>query len=183
MSRHGAQISDRLAVAMALRGPDQTPPEVVTDDIGRARAVGIATSMHVATRRAGPGGVRRLENAGLLGPDLQFVHLTDADGDELAMITAAGAQVVVPTISERSMGIGDPPLRTLVKIGARYGLGVDSVVGSPPDMFAQMRAAMVILRGGPWKGPGKTTRRRAAAAPTFSPPRPSAARGPAGWTS
>jgi cytosine/adenosine deaminase-related metal-dependent hydrolase len=80
------------------------------------------------------------------------VHLTDSDADELAMITASGAQVVVPTISELSMGIGEPPLRKLAMIAARYGLGVDSVVGSPPDMFAQMRAAMLILRGGPWDG-------------------------------
>jgi 5-methylthioadenosine/S-adenosylhomocysteine deaminase len=152
ISRHGAQVSDRLTVAMAPRGPDQTPAEVVKGDIGRARALGIGMSMHVATRRAGPGGVRRLENAGLLGPDLQFVHLTDADDDELAMITAADAPVVIPTISELGMGIGGPPLRTLATIGARYGLGVDSVVGSPPDMFAQMRAAMLILRGGPWDG-------------------------------
>jgi 5-methylthioadenosine/S-adenosylhomocysteine deaminase len=67
VSRHGAHVSDRLAIAMALRGPDQTPPEVVKDDIGRARALGIGMSMHVATRRAGPGGVRGLEKAACWG--------------------------------------------------------------------------------------------------------------------
>jgi cytosine/adenosine deaminase-related metal-dependent hydrolase len=149
VAQHGAQASDRLSIAMAMRGPDQTSISVVESDIGRARALGIPMSMHCGTRRSGSGGVSRLDHAGLMGPDLQFVHLTDSRAEEFEMISRADSRVVVPPISELSMGIGMPPLRTLGKNGGSFGLGVDSVVGSPPDMFAQMRAAMVVLRSAP----------------------------------
>jgi 5-methylthioadenosine/S-adenosylhomocysteine deaminase len=153
VSRHGVQVSDRLAIAMALRGPDQTPISVAKADIGRARELGVAMSMHCGTSRFGKGGVSRLGFAGLMGPDLQFVHVTDTSPREFRKIARANARIVVPPISELSMGIGVPPLRALAKSGSSFGLGVDSVVGSPPDMFAQMRAAMVILRSGAWTGP------------------------------
>ena len=110
-------------------------------------------SMHCGTRRFGKGGVSRLNYAGLMGSDLQFVHLTATSPKEFRRISRAGAQVVIPSISELSMGIGEPSLLTLANNGSPFGFGVDSVVGSPPDMCAQMRSAMVILRGGSWKGP------------------------------
>jgi cytosine/adenosine deaminase-related metal-dependent hydrolase len=158
VSRRGVQVSDRLSIAMALRGPDQTPISIAKADIGRARALDIKMSMHCGTRRFGPGGVSRLSYAGLMGPDLQFVHLTDTNPKEFRRISRAEAQMVIPSISELSMGIGEPPLRILAKNGSPFGLGVDSVVGSPPDMFAQMRSAMVILRGGSWKGPWESSK-------------------------
>ena len=153
VSRHGVQVCDRMSIGMALRGPDQTPISITKADIGRARSLDVKMSMHCGTRRFGPGGVSRLKYAGLMGPDLQFVHLTDTSRREFRQIARAGSQVVVPSISELSMGIGEPPLRRLAKRGRPFGFGIDSVVGSPPDMFAQMRAAMVILRDGPWAGP------------------------------
>jgi 5-methylthioadenosine/S-adenosylhomocysteine deaminase len=61
--------------------------------------------------------------------------------------------MVVPSISEFTMGIGTPPLPTLARSRSSFGLRVDRVVGAPPDMFAQMRAALLILRDVPWKGP------------------------------
>ena len=36
VSRHGVQVSYRLSIAMALRGPDQTPTSIAKADIGRA---------------------------------------------------------------------------------------------------------------------------------------------------
>lgn len=81
------------------------------------------------------------------------MHLTDTSAKEFRRIFRAKAQMVIPSISELSMGIGTPPLRALAKKSRKFGLGVDSVVGAPPDMFAQMRSAMLILRDGPWKGP------------------------------
>ncbi|MGO4247627.1 amidohydrolase family protein [Paenarthrobacter sp. RAF54_2] len=150
VGRHGATVNDRVSIAAALRGPDLSPIEVARKEIERARAIGIPISMHVATRRAGPGGISALSEKGLLGPDLQFVHVTDASNDEVAMIADAGAQIVVPPIAELSMGTGFPPLRRLADSHSHFGLGVDSVLGSPPDMFSQMRLAAGLLRAGEW---------------------------------
>lgn len=51
VSRHGVRVSDRLSIAMALRGPDQTPISVAKADIGRARELGVTMSMHCGTAR------------------------------------------------------------------------------------------------------------------------------------
>ena len=143
---------ERVGIAAALRGPDLSPPDTVDSDIRRARTAGLPISMHLSTRRAGPGGVTSLHQRGLLGPDLQFVHLTDASADELAMVADCGGRVAVPAIAELSMGAGFPPLRRMADAGVRFALAVDSVLGSPPDMFAQMRAAAGLLRAGRWRG-------------------------------
>ena len=55
-------------------------------------------------------------------------------------------------IAELSMGAGFPPLRRMADAGVRFALAIDSVLGSPPDMFAQMRAAAGLLRAGRWRG-------------------------------
>jgi 5-methylthioadenosine/S-adenosylhomocysteine deaminase len=145
-------FAQEVGIAAALRGPDLAPLEVTRSDITRARAAGLPISMHVSTHRSGPGGVTSLHEAGLLGPDLQFIHLTDATDTELRMIIESGGQVVVPPVAELSMGTGMPPVRRLADLGARFALGVDSVLGSPPDMFAQMRCAAALLRVGEWDG-------------------------------
>lgn len=146
------RLSGRVSIAAALRGPDLSKPDTVRSDIDRARSAGLRISMHVSTQRAGPGGVTALHRAGLLGPDLQFVHLTDATADELAMIADSDGRVVVPPIAELSMGAGFPPLRRMADAGVPVALAVDSVLGSPPDMFTQMRAAAGLLRAGGWQG-------------------------------
>ena len=55
------------------------------------------------------------------------------------------------------MGTGVPPRRRMADPGRA---GVDSVLGSPPDMFAQMRAAAGLLRAGEWQGTSPPTESR-----------------------
>ncbi|MFD6287079.1 amidohydrolase family protein [Streptomyces sp. NPDC060205] len=151
-AEHGSTTHERVSVAAALRGPDLSPPEVVRADIERARQAGIPISMHVSTHVSGPGGVTSLHEQGLLGPDLQFVHLTDASTDELRLVSNSGGRIVVPPIAELAMGTGVPPLRRVTDAGSRAALAVDTVLGSPLDMFNQMRAAAILLRAAEWDG-------------------------------
>lgn len=142
----------RIRGAAALRGPDLSPDGVWQSDIERARAVGLPMSMHVSTRRNGPGAVTRMHEAGLLGPDMQLVHATDASDDELVLAGEAGVKFAVPAIAELVTGAGEPPLHRLASRGIGYALGIDTTLASPHDMFSQMRAAAVQLRQVPWSG-------------------------------
>lgn len=83
------------------------------------------------------------------------------------MVADSGAQIVVPPIAELTLGTGFPPLRRLADSYSQFGLGVDSVLGSP-DMFSQMRCAAGLLRAGNWKD-GKP--QPAVARVLFPPPR------------
>lgn len=145
-----AQRGSRVRGAAALRGPDLSPPAVWRGDIERARAVGLPMSMHVSTRRNGPGSITALHEAGLLGPDLQFVHATDASDAELLLAAQADARFVVPAIAELITGAGEPPLRRMAAHEIPYALGIDTALASPPDMFSQMRAAALLVREALW---------------------------------
>lgn len=142
--------ASRIGGAAALRGPDLSPPEVWRQDIERARAVGLPISMHASTRRNGPGAITALHEAGLLGPDVQLVHATDASDDELLLAAAAEVKFVVPAIAELLLGAGDPPLPRLAARDIAYALGIDTTLASPPDMFSQLRAAALLVRQAEW---------------------------------
>lgn len=142
----------RVRGAAALRGPDMSPDPVWREDIARARAAGLPVSMHVSTRRNGPGAISALHEADLLGPDVQLVHATDASDHELVLAAAAGARFAVPAIAELVTGAGEPPLHRLAAREIGYSLGIDTTLASPYDMFSQMRAAALQLRQVPWQG-------------------------------
>jgi cytosine/adenosine deaminase-related metal-dependent hydrolase len=153
VEKHGLRVNALVGLAAALRGPDRSPPDVTRSDFERARALGLSISLHIGTHMFGGGGVAELHDAGLLGPDVQLVHMTDSTDVELKMAAGAGARVAVPPVADLTLGIGRPPLGRLASAGVEFGLGVDTVLASPPDMFAQMRAAIAVLRlGAEWEG-------------------------------
>jgi 5-methylthioadenosine/S-adenosylhomocysteine deaminase len=114
-------------------------------DIALARSLGLTTTMHVTSS----GAVARL--AGLLGPDLHFVHGNACSDDELRMLADAGCGLTVTPPVESMMGHGAPVYGRFVSAGGTPALGVDVVINSSADMFEQMRAALWLerLRGFP----------------------------------
>jgi cytosine/adenosine deaminase-related metal-dependent hydrolase len=117
--------------------------------VARARELGLRMSMHMGTGAYGERyhGIAALERAGLLGDDMTFVHCCTSDDAELAMAADAGASVCVTPAVEASMpGLGRPATGRLLAHGLRPALGVDVEVGTPGDLFSQMRAALAAER-------------------------------------
>jgi cytosine/adenosine deaminase-related metal-dependent hydrolase len=114
-------------------------------DIAVARSLGLVTTMHVTEA----GAVARL--AGLLGPDLHFVHGNACSDDELRMLADAGCGLTATPPVESMMGHGAPVYGRFTAAGGTPALGVDVVINSSADMFEQMRAALWLerLRGLP----------------------------------
>ena len=84
---------------------------------------------------------------------MQFVHATDSTDEEHALVAESGGRIVVPPAAELVMGTGLPPLARLAAAARRpAAFGVDTALGGPPDMFGQMRAALLLLRTGGWDG-------------------------------
>jgi 5-methylthioadenosine/S-adenosylhomocysteine deaminase len=111
-------------------------------DIAVARESGLPTTMHVNA----VGSVSRLHEAGLLGPDLHFVHGNVCGDDELKMLADAGCGLTVTPAVESMMGHGPAVYGRFRSAGGAPALGVDVVINSPADMFEQMRAVLWLER-------------------------------------
>lgn len=144
VASHGGLVT----AAVASFGPYMSLEENARH-IAVARSLGLITTMHIT--RAGA--VSRLAGAGLLGPDLHFVHGNNATDDELRRMVDAGSGLTVTPPSESMMGHGAPVYGRFIEAGGAPGLGVDVVVNSTADMFEQMRSALWLerVRGMPLK--------------------------------
>ncbi|MCE7006813.1 amidohydrolase family protein [Kibdelosporangium philippinense] len=132
------------ADAVASLGPDYLPVDDVARHIGLARDRGLITSMHVGGQQGG--GVRKLHDAGLLGPDLHFVHGNRLEDDEFKMLVDYGSTLTVTPVTELMMGHGDLAYRRFAEAGGEPALGVDVESGNLPDMFSEMRAGLMAER-------------------------------------
>ncbi|WP_394741691.1 amidohydrolase family protein [Natronococcus roseus] len=136
---------DLLTLAMGIRGPDYATDEVVEGEIELARELDVLASMHIGS--LGPGGVETLEELGLLGDDLNYVHGNRLTDEEFELIGESGGSVTTTPEVEMQMGMGMPPIRqTLDAEGAIPSIGVDIVSNVSGDMFTQTRVGLQTQR-------------------------------------
>ncbi len=128
-----------------LRGPLFIPREVHTQDLARARALGLRSSYHTAHDELSHTSViRALHELGQLGSDMCFIHAAGTVPEEFTMLADAGASLsTAPTIESLMAGVGLPVLGAALAAGIRPGLGGDSEMAVAGDMFTAMRAALV----------------------------------------
>jgi 5-methylthioadenosine/S-adenosylhomocysteine deaminase len=95
--------------------------------------------------------LREMAKAGELGPDVTLIHCTLLPDDVFQLFADHGVCVVlVPTSDASLRGLGDSvsPIQKVMDFGLleRTGLSVDIEVSLSPDLFAQMRAVLIIQR-------------------------------------
>lgn len=123
--------------ALAVLGPEVGAWDDTVREIAYGRELGVTISMHVL---GGPGGaVVRLDEAGLLGPDLHIVHLNKATDQEAARLAGTGTGVTVTPVIEATQGHGHSAYGRLLTAGVRPALGLDTVVAATPDLFESLR--------------------------------------------
>lgn len=128
-----------------LRGAELSSPEVTAADVAMARELGIAMSMHVGNGPWGPQfhGIGTLADAGLLGPDMLFIHCCTSSDDELKALVDAGAHASVAAAIEAALpGLGAPATAKLIAAGTRPSFSIDTEASVAGDMFNVMRAAI-----------------------------------------
>ena len=144
-----------LTLAMAARGPEMARPEVWLGDLRLARDLGIGSTVHVGAyaHNARHRAVAQLRDAGVLGPDLTFVHCSRSGDDEFAMIADTGGNISLGVHCElNSTGMGDIPLDRILAAGLRPGLSGDTETKCSGDLFTQMRLLLAYHRS--WTGGG-----------------------------
>jgi cytosine/adenosine deaminase-related metal-dependent hydrolase len=123
---------------LAILGPVRGSWEDTRRQLRLAREIGAVVSMH-AQGGGQDSAVSELFRAGLLGADLNLIHLNDVTDDEAKMLVDAGAGTTVTPLVEATMGHGMSPYGRLRDNGGRVALGVDVVVNSVPDLFEPLR--------------------------------------------
>jgi len=106
-----------------------------------ARSLGAPIVSHFIS-----GDLQPMKNAGLLGPDNQYIHCTQLNEATWKLIADTGGKVSIAPAIEMQMRHGMPPFQTALDHGIRPSLSVDVECNMTADMFSIMRAAFTLQR-------------------------------------
>ena len=145
---------DRIHLGMAWRGTGgsnpamRVAPQLYRAEIAAARELGLPVSVHACGPAAAAGQIRTYADEGLLGPDLQLVHLNNASAAEIALAAQAGTPVSVSPWTELQIGYGQPVTGELLAAGLPVGLSVDTaMLSGNADLFAVMKVTQACANG------------------------------------
>lgn len=136
-----------LSIQAAVLGPHYSTLEVALHDFRMARELGLIASLHQGGGPARcPDGWERLQEAGLLGPNINIVHGHALSDAQLERFCALGMSFSAAAESEMSQGHGHPLTGRLRQFGRAPSLGVDLESVLSGDMLTQARIALGIQR-------------------------------------
>ncbi|MCG2591691.1 amidohydrolase family protein [Ramlibacter sp. XY19] len=136
-----------LTIHAAVLGPHYSTLPVALHDFRMARELGIIASLHQGGGPARtPDGWERLEQEGLLGPQINIVHGHALSDAQLERFCALGMSFSAAAESEMSQGHGHPLTGRLRQFGRAPSLGVDLESVLSGDMLTQARVALGIQR-------------------------------------
>jgi len=116
--------------------------DMLRQDWGGARALGLPITMH--TSGASP--IMALEQAGLLGPDVQLVHPLLTTAEERNILKARGASYSTSPTGEarRPQSVGVIQLGELLEAGVKVSLSTDHTTNYNCDPFVGMRILFAL---------------------------------------
>lgn len=111
--------------------------DMVRADWGGARKLGLPITLHTS----GPSPVRLLDDAGLLGPDVQLVHPLRTSAEDRQILRARGVSYSIAPIGEsrRPASSGVIQLAELLESGVKVSLSIDHTGSYSCDYFLCMR--------------------------------------------
>ena len=158
-----------LTMGLATRGPGFCQDDVVREEWGMARDLGIPITVHIAMGKlAGKWGmVKQLDGLGLLGADTTYIHCCYFSDEEWELVAKSRGTISIAPQVEMQMGHGWPPIMKARAHGLRPSLSIDVVTTVPGDMFTEMRCAFAEER---WSRTTPCGRARRRSPRTRSPP-------------
>jgi cytosine/adenosine deaminase-related metal-dependent hydrolase len=104
--------------------------------------------MHMETSSKKTFGIKALDDAGLLGPDLQLVHATHPAPGDVERVAKAGTGISFSPYTEGRTGFGFGPVSEYLATGVPVSLSIDTVIlAGHADMFATMRGVQNFENG------------------------------------
>lgn len=136
-----------VTMALALRGPQFTLPEVNLHDFRLAEDLDLRVTVHVGDGYFGKSGpIRKMKADGLLSDRITYVHCCTLGDDELQMIADSGGSASCAPDVEMQMGHGFPATGRLLAHGIRPTFSIDVCSSNGGDMFGTMRTAIGMQR-------------------------------------
>lgn len=143
----------RTVVVPAARDTQQGGPEsplrswgvaaeLEPADLERARALAKPGDRRIHAHAVGAGSVVGAGPA--LAGDVTLIHCSGLDDSDFDAIAARGSAVVLAPSSEMARGMEPPRVQSLLDRDLVPGLGVDSEMIAPGDIFAPMRATISL---------------------------------------
>ncbi len=137
-------ISSRNIGAMSIGGATRgvLTIEMAKKDWGGARALGLPITVHTS----GPSPIKILEEAGLLGPDVQLVHPLLTTPEERAILKKRGVSYSTAPTGEarRPAAVGVIQLGELLEAGVKVSLSTDHTTNYNCDPFVAMRILFAL---------------------------------------
>ena len=137
-------ICSRNVGAMSIGGAARgvLTIEMVKRDWGGARALGLPITVHTS----GPSPIKQLEEAGLLGPDVQLVHPLLTTPEERAILKARGVSYAMAPVGEarRPSSVGVIQLGEMLEAGVKVSLSTDHNTNYNCDPFVGMRILFAL---------------------------------------
>jgi len=137
-------ICSRNVGAMSIGGAARgvLTIEQAKRDWDGARKLGLPITLHTS----GPSPIRQLEEAGLLGPDVQLVHALLTTPEERAILKARGVSYSIAPTGEarRPAAVGVIQLGELLEAGIKVSLSTDHTTNYNCDPFVAMRVLFAL---------------------------------------
>jgi cytosine/adenosine deaminase-related metal-dependent hydrolase len=87
-----------------------------------------------------------IDNADLLGPDIEMIHCARFVPEAYQICADKGVHISIATAIEMQMGHGTPPFQACLNVGILPSLSADVDTNMTPDMFTIMRSAFTLQR-------------------------------------
>ncbi len=90
----------------------------------------------------------RMQNLGLLGPNLIAVHMVHLTPEEIELVAERGVHIAHCPTSNLKLASGIAPVAALTRAGAKLGLGTDSAASNNRlDILSETRLAALLAKG------------------------------------
>jgi cytosine/adenosine deaminase-related metal-dependent hydrolase len=137
-------ICSRNIGAMSIGGATRgtLTIDMAKRDWGGARALGLPITLHTS----GPSPINLLQEAGLLGPDVQLVHPLLTTPEERAILKERGVSYATAPVGEarRPSGAGVIQLGEMLEAGVKVSLSTDHTTNYNCDPFVGMRILFAL---------------------------------------
>jgi 5-methylthioadenosine/S-adenosylhomocysteine deaminase len=159
----GLAVRDRyqdeplLKFCMAPHAPYTVSDKAFSDILTYAEQLDLTVHIHLhetddeiqhSLSQYGLRPLQRLQNLGLLGPNLVAVHAVHLTADEIATLARQGCHVAHCPSSNLKLASGIAPVAAMLEHGINVGIGSDGAASNNRlDLFGEMRLAALLAKG------------------------------------